>query len=313
MAVNPNTDLQFAPMQGYADGPYRRIHAKLYGGIKCYYTPFIRLEKGAPRRQDVERIKASIGDGTNLVPQIIFSDFDEFRILTEAIKAIGHQRIDLNLGCPYPMQTGKGRGSAMIVDLDTMDKVRNAITKDAETKYSVKMRLGWHDAKEWRALMPLLNDMPLKHLTVHPRIAKQMYSGELLMPEFEDFLSQSYNPVIFNGELRTIDDIYQISNTYSTLSGIMIGRGLLARPSLAIEYVTGKEWTQEKRLELLHEFHSQLFTAYKATLCGETQLLQKIKPFWDYLEPEIGHRRHKAIRKATTLSRYLDAIRINLF
>ncbi len=61
-------NLQFAPMQGYADGAYRKIHAKLYGGVDCYYTPFIRVEKGAPRRQDqdIERLKAAIGDGVNL-------------------------------------------------------------------------------------------------------------------------------------------------------------------------------------------------------------------------------------------------------
>lgn len=310
MDVNSNMNLQFAPMQGYADGAYRRIHATLYGGVDCYYTPFIRVEKGAPRRQDIERLKAAIGDGTNLVPQIILGDFNEFNILTEAIKSLGLRRIDLNLGCPYPMQTGKGRGSAMIVDLVTMGKVRDAIIQDTEVKYSVKMRLGWHDAKEWQPLIPLLNDMPLHHLTLHPRIAKQMYSGELLMPEFEKFFVESHNPLVFNGEIRTIADINQIKQNYPALSGIMIGRGLLARPSLGIEYATGEEWPKEKRLEMLREFHSLLFTEYKASLCGDTQLLQKIKPFWDYLESEIGHRAHKAIRKASILSRYFDAISI---
>lgn len=73
-------------MQGYADGAYRRIHARLYGGVDCYYTPFIRVEKGEPRKQDIERLKAAKNDCTNLVPQIIFGNIDEFLTLTEAIK-----------------------------------------------------------------------------------------------------------------------------------------------------------------------------------------------------------------------------------
>ncbi len=300
--------IHFAPMQGYVDGAYRRLHAEIYGGVNCHYTPFIRMEKGEPRRQDLQRLKHSMGDGTSLVPQIIFGSEDEFLALTNAVKSLGFNRIDLNLGCSYPMQTSKGRGSAMIVNLETVRRVCELIQKDSATSYSIKTRLGWHEADEWRPLLPMLNDTPLAHITIHPRIAKQMYCGELLMEEFSELYQQSRNPVIFNGEIHTFEDIDRVKQDFPNLAGVMIGRGLLARLSLATEYRQGQEWSEEERRSKLLHFHDELFTHYQSTLCGPTQILQHIKPFWDYQEPTIGHRPFKAIRKATTIDRYQQAI-----
>ncbi len=44
-----NCDLYFAPLQGYTEDAYRRIHNELCGGIKEYFTPFVRLENGGVR------------------------------------------------------------------------------------------------------------------------------------------------------------------------------------------------------------------------------------------------------------------------
>ena len=45
-------DIFFAPLQGYTDDVYRRVHYKLIGGVKNYYTPFVRIEAGAVRSKD---------------------------------------------------------------------------------------------------------------------------------------------------------------------------------------------------------------------------------------------------------------------
>lgn len=295
-------------MQGYAGTSYRRLHAAIYGGVDQYYTPFCRVEKGALRRQDEARLHARGNDAPGTVPQIIFGSSEEFAILARAIKALGFDRIDLNLGCPYPMQTRKGRGASMIGNVETMKQVCQMINADNECAYSVKMRLGANSPCEWRALMPLLNDTRLLHVAVHPRIAAQMYAGELDMAQFEDFLSESAHPVVYNGEIRTVADIASISEKYPSLSGMMIGRGFLARPSLAREWLDGRQWTQEERMAVLMRFHDSLLCDYEDSLCGPVQVLQHIKPFWDYLEPEIGHKTMKAIKKASSLDKYRAAI-----
>lgn len=301
-------ELHFAPLQGYADHIYRRIHNELYGGVYCYYTPFIRIEKGEPRHQDMNRLKQCAVDGTNLIPQIIFNSLQEFTSLVEAIKVMDYNRIDLNLGCPHPMQTGKGRGSALIANTALMSDIADYIAKDTEVRYSVKMRLGMSQPDEWEAIMPILNSVSLEHVTLHPRVAKQMYNGDICYDQFKRFLDVSSNPVVYNGDIKSVNDLNQLSVRFPSVTKFMIGRGMLARPSLALEYKSGNEWSREQRITSLLDFHDELLDEYQTVLCGQAQVLQKIKPFWDYLESEIGHKVHKAIKKATSLQKYKSAI-----
>ena len=37
--------IHFAPVQGLTDWTFRNLHAKFFGGVDAYYTPFIRVEK----------------------------------------------------------------------------------------------------------------------------------------------------------------------------------------------------------------------------------------------------------------------------
>ena len=37
--------IHLAPLQGYTDWVYREAHARVFGGVDTYYTPFVRLEK----------------------------------------------------------------------------------------------------------------------------------------------------------------------------------------------------------------------------------------------------------------------------
>ncbi len=298
----------FAPLQGYTDDVFLACHRDVYGGGYTCYTPFIRLEKGEPRPQDIRRFERAVSQSLDIVPQIIFKSVEEFTALIACLKDKGVRRIDLNLGCPYPMQMRKGRGAAMISDIDTIAKVAEIVKSDTDVSYSVKMRLGVNAVDEWKRIMPLLNDMPLSFITMHPRIATQLYGGELYTDCFAEFVNQSKHPVIYNGDLCSREDIAGVIAKYPSLAGIMIGRGMLARPSLMSEWNEGRDFSLDERMEKLRDFHDKVFTIYESTLCGQAQILQKIKPFWDYLEPEIGRKAHKAIKKAVTLDKYRKAV-----
>ncbi len=297
-----------APMQGYVDTAYLQARRQVYAPADCAYTPFIRLEKGQPRHQDIARLRRAWELGIDVVPQVIFGSEQEFEALTTALRDMGAKRIDLNLGCPYPMQTRRGRGAAMIANVAVMQSVCQRIADDPAVSYSLKMRLGLDTPDQWRLLLPILNAAPLLHVTLHPRVASQMYGGELYTDQFAAFAAESAHPVVYNGDINTPSDIQAALQAYPQVRAVMIGRGLLARPSLIDEWHSGQEWPREKRLEHILRLHRALFDIYSATLCGDAQMLQKLKPFWEWLEPEIGRKAAKAIHKATTIPRYLSAI-----
>lgn len=298
----------FAPVQGHTDAAYRHFHSKVYGGDQTYYTPFIRLEKDALRTRDVKDITSDLNSNIHLVPQIIFRDAHELNTLVNLLKEMGVKEIDLNMGCPFPLQTGHGRGAATILNEDLTKEVVKCVELNPEINFSVKMRLGLQDKEEWKKALPFLNNIDLKHITLHPRIAKQQYGGEVDLEQFGEFLINSKNPVIYNGDLKHPEDIKNILEKFPEISGIMIARGLLGRPSLLEEFKEGKEWEPEKRISTMIDFHRQLFNHYNTILCGDTQVINKTQPFWEYAEEEIGRKAWKAIKKASNLSKYQTAV-----
>lgn len=305
-----------APLQGYTEGIWRNAHAEVFGtcgGVPdAYFSPFLRVEKGAARQRDFRDLEIS-RQSTHTVPQIIFRDVDEFRLLADSLGEAGYTEIDLNLGCPFPPQCHKGRGAAMIARSGILAEICEEMTRRPATRFSIKMRLGLSDPYEWRETAGIINAMPLSHVTIHPRVGRQQYRGNLDLDAYAALSVALVHPVIFNGNIADADDIRRILATFPSTAGIMAGRGLLSRPSLVAEWRSGEEWSRERRLESLGAMHSIIFSHYTSTLCGEAQMLAKLLPFWEYPAAIIGARNAKAIRKSPTLSVYsarvADALR----
>lgn len=274
--------LMVAPIQGLTEAAWRSVHFRMFGdaqGAVEYFTPFIRIEKGEVRRRDLREFSSELNAGIRITPQIIFRDLDEWRQLVDTLYEAGASRIDMNLGCPFVPQVRKGRGAGLIGRTDVMTRIADAMSEYADVEFSVKMRLGVSDPSEALALTDILNAMPLRHVTVHPRTATQQYRGDLLLEEMATFASRLNHPVIFNGEISTPSEIEALTSCYS---GVMIGRGLLARPSLFAEYTSGQEWYTKRREEAFLSLLSATTEVLRPRLCGHTQLCDKMKPYWEY-------------------------------
>lgn len=307
--------IHFAPLQGYTEDAYRRFHHQMFGGVETYYTPFLRLEHKEIRSKDIRDINPDYNIGVPVVPQIIASDGREAVRLLSFITDKGYKRVDINMGCPFPLQTRHGRGAGLLVQTDKVKEICDIVRSHQELSFSIKMRLGLSDTEDWRKILPILNDTPLKHITLHPRIATQQYKGEVNMEMFEEFIKECKHPVIYNGDIKSLTEIHSIEERYPTLSGIMIGRGLLVRPSLAIEYAEGKEWDREIIIHKIKELHALMLAHYERIIPGETQQLQKLRSFWEYLEPKetlsaplLERKQWKKVIKAGNKKNYLIAV-----
>lgn len=304
-----NIPIHFAPLQGYTDDVYRRIHHELMGGIHSYYTPFLRMEGGGVRSKDMRDIRPEFNEGIPVVPQIIVKSMKEFEFLTAIVEEKGYTRVDINMGCPFPLQAKHGRGSGLLAHVDIIEEIAKAIASKSELKFSVKMRLGWENTDEWRPVLDILNEIPLEQITLHPRIGTQQYKGSVNMEAFEEFYALCKHPIIYNGDVTSIEGIQKLEEKYPKLAGVMIGRGLLARPSLASEYVSGIELSWEKRRPVLLDFHDRLKAHYETTANSEAQVHSRLRLFWEYMEEELGRKVYKKIMKAGNLKNYLSAVR----
>lgn len=302
-------EIHFAPLQGYTDFEYRRIHARHCGGVQTYYSPFIRWEKGGIREKDIRDILPENNEGLHLIPQIICADTDEFNRLADAIQELGYGEMDLNMGCPAPMQTKLMRGSGILPHPTRVSALLKEMERRPEVRFSAKMRLGLEEKKEWRELSDMLNSSCLKHLTVHPRIGKQMYKGEVDMDAFNEVYDSIHLPIIYNGDVTSMEQVSSLSERYPGLHGIMMGRGLLARPTMAKECLMGEEMPHEERMSILMQMHEDMLGYCTRKYKVDPQILLHIHAFWEYQESQLERKTWKKIMKAGNMKNYLEAIR----
>ena len=297
-----------APLQGFTEAVWRNVHAAVFGGIDGYYTPFLRYEHGEIRNKDIRDVERKNNSVDNLVPQVIAATPDEMRPLLDLIANEGYNRVDINMGCSFPLQMRKRHGAGLLPYPDLVKDLMKEVVLHPEFSFSVKMRLGCNSKDEWKELMPILNDAPLRHITMHPRLGVEQYKKPVDVDAFAEFYAACKHPVIYNGDLCSLTDIHRIEQLFPALKGIMLGRGLLANPALGIEYREGRELTNSEQSNLVRRMHDEMFRLLTPRLQGNTQFLSKMKPYWEYLLPTMLKRDKKAILKATTIEKYMNAV-----
>lgn len=301
--------IHFAPLQGYTEAAYRNAHAVAFGGVDTYYTPFVRVDRGEFRHRDVRDIEPDNNTTPHLIPQLIAPTAEKAERLICLFIEKGYKEVNINLGCPFPVLAKRHNGSGILPHPEEVKALLSAIEAHPEIHFSVKMRLGWEQPDECLALAPLLNDLPLTHIALHPRLGKQEYKGEVDLEGFRAFYEACRHPLIYNGDLTTVEEIERTAERFPQLAGIMIGRGLLANPALALEYKQGRSLSPTERSERLRTLHAAVFGHYEEQIQGgDAQLLAKMKTFWEYLLPDADRKQKKAIHKANKLEVYQQAV-----
>lgn len=297
-----------APLQGFTETAWRNAHAQSFGGVDTYYTPFIRLEKGEIRNKDKRGVSPGENTVPRLIPQIIASEPDELEKLVTFLMIQGYREIDLNMGCPFPLIVRRGKGSGILSHPEKVAALLEAMKTFPEVCFSVKMRLGWENAEEWRKVLPLLNRSCVKQVTLHPRIGKQQYKGVVDMEAFRRFYEACELPLVYNGDLCTVTAVREILEAYPRLKGVMLGRGLLADPSLAKAF--REELMSEDEIKArTFRMHRLMYLYYQRIIeGGDAQLLTKLKAIWEYLLPDLDKKVRKAILKSNRLDTYLRAV-----
>ena len=288
-----------APLQGVTDRVWRMAHHSVFGGVDAYYSPFMRVERGEVRRKDLRDVAPENNAGITLIPQILACQPDHALMMAEALRGMGYDRIDINLGCPFPPIALHRKGSGMLPYPELVEELFKALATVERVTYSVKMRLGWDCNDQWRTVLPPMDIIRPCHITVHPRIGKQQYRGELDMEQFEAFLEASAWPVVYNGGIRTAEDIDALTSRYPTLAGVMIGEGLAANPGMLAPDAVPDDYCR---------FHDMLIEGYsEQPNGGDAQLLRRFQDIWQHFLPRTDRKLLKAIKKSRKLEAYETA------
>ena len=308
--------IYFAPLEGITTYPYRNLHHKYFGGVEKYFTPF--LAPGPEQGMSVKEMRDVLPEnnaGVPVVPQILTNRAGDFLLASKKLSEMGYREINLNLGCPSGTVTAKKKGSGFLLYPDDLDRFFDEVFSDAAVRngeflVSVKTRIGKNEVEEWPELMQVYNRYPIHELTVHPRIQKEFYKGTPHLDVFADILKESRNPVVYNGDLFTVEKVKEFREKFPTVGTVMIGRGLIRNPALAEMILQEETEPEADILPRIREFHDALFEHYRETMSGDRNLLFRMKDLWSYMLAEVpdSEKLAKKIRKSQHVPEYLAAV-----
>ena len=303
--------LSLGPFQGITDAPFRNVFKRHFGGIDKFYTPFftgIHKEEHAKNLQG-EEIDPRCNDVETLTPQILSTDAEEILRFAKQCKQLGYKEINLNMGCPFPRVANKKRGCGLLPYPDMVEAMLDRVFEEIDIKFSVKCRLGYFSPDEIEAIIPIFNKFPLSELIIHPRIGKQLYKGEADVKRFAALIPYINAPLVYNGDIFSVNDFGRIRNAVLPMNRFMLGRGLLTNPFLA-EEIRGGAWNAPERTERLHAYVIDLYEDRLRHAGGSPKVLGRMKELWSYLmysfeEPQNVWRK---IKKINALREYEEAV-----
>lgn len=306
--------IYFAPLQESTDFVYRRAHAKHFGGINKYFSPYLLVQKdGGLKKSHLRDTLPENCEGYTLVPQIMAGNSADFLFLAKHLTDLGYDEINWNLGCPYPMVTGKGMGSGLLPHPEKIHEILETAMPQLGCKLSVKLRAGLVSSEEIMQVIPVLNDFPLSEVIFHPRIARQLYSGSPDWDLFAQVQGLMKNKLVYNGDLLHADDLRRAQERFKSVDTWMIGRGMLMNPFLAAEIKGAQLPGKGEKIAVLERFHEEIFGSYAAMLSGQSHLIMRMTKFWEYfcfLFPN-PHKSFKRVKKSVSLAKYEIAVTEN--
>ena len=287
-----------APLEGVTGRFFRQAHNRWFGGIDRYYAPFLSpTQTHCFGKKELDQVLPEHNQGIHLVPQLLTRNAEDFLWAAGVLAAMGYKEVNLNLGCPSGTVVAKGKGSGLLARYEELTVFLEEIFTRCPIDISVKTRLGLVDPEEFRPLLDLFNRFPIKELTIHPRVQKDMYR----LPVRRDVFAAAYPhctmPVCYNGDLNTAADCLSVQRQFPALESIMLGRGLIGDPALARKLKGGAP----ADLNTLRAFHDALYESYCDSFQSRRNAMMRMKELWFYLIGlfEDDGKHGKSLRKAS--------------
>jgi nifR3 family TIM-barrel protein len=281
--VEIRSRLVLAPMAGVSVQAFRRQGRRFGAGLVCSeMVSCAGLHHHNERTLGYLRIAT---DERPLAVQIFGSEPALMAEAAEMVEDAGADIVDINFGCPVRKVTKTGAGATLLDDPDRACRIVDAVASAVDVPVSVKMRRGLQNGS--RACLdvgPRLVEAGAQSLTLHPRSARQMYTGVADHSLTAELVERVSVPVVASG------DISSRAKAEAVLSGtgaaaVMVGRAAQGNP-WAIAEILGENGHEPSREEVAAELI--LFVRETVRELGERRASGFLKKFYGWY---LGHGR----------------------
>ena len=236
-----------APMEGLLDHLLRDTLTQLGAGaqagsgIDACVTEFIRITNALLPAERFHRVVPELRNrgrtpsGVPVRVQFLGSDPKCMAENAAHVATLGALGIDLNFGCPTKLVNRHDGGAALLRNPDLMRTIVRAVRQavPAGIPVTAKMRLGYDTTDRALECAEALADGGAAEIVVHARTRTDGYRP----PAYWEWIARIRQhvgiPVIANGEIWTVDDAFRC-RTISGCNDLMLGRGAVANPALAL-------------------------------------------------------------------------------
>jgi tRNA-dihydrouridine synthase B len=275
--------LVLAPMAGVSVQAFRRQGRRYGAGLVCSeMVSCAGLSHGNERTLGYLRIGR---DEHPLAVQIFGSEPGVMAEAARMVEEAGADLVDINFGCPVRKVTKTGAGATLLEEPDRACRIVESVANAVSVPVSVKMRRGLaNGSRAALAVGPKLVDAGAASLTLHPRSARQMYTGAAdheLTAELVDLVDV---PVIASGDVNTRDRAEEVLER-TGCAAVMVGRAAQGNPWALGEIasrIDGEPTREEIVAELLLFMHDTIEEM------GESRATGFLKKFYGWY---LGHGR----------------------
>ena len=148
-----------------------------------------------------------------------------------AIRRLGFDFVDINMGCPVRKVTAGGAGAALLANPRLAGEIVASAVRSAGIPVTVKIRSGFgKDAETYLDVAAEAFAAGAAAVTLHPRTRGQMFSGRADWSQIA-LLKGAFpgRTVIGNGDVRTPEDAARLV-AETGCDAVMIGRAALGNP-----------------------------------------------------------------------------------
>jgi tRNA-dihydrouridine synthase B len=271
------TRIVLAPMAGVSVQAFRRQGRRFGAGLVCSeMVSCAGLQHGNERTLGYLRIGS---DEAPLAVQIFGSDPAVMAEAARMVEDAGADLVDINFGCPVRKVTRTGAGATLLEDPTRACRIVEAVTRAVSVPVTVKMRRGLRDGS--RAALevgPRLVQAGASSLTIHPRSAKQMYTGTADHSLTAELVERVDVPVVASGDVTSRERAQGLLEE-TGCAAVMVGRAAQGNP-WAVGEIAGLREGEPAREEVVAEL--VLFIRATAEELGEARATGFLKKFYGW-------------------------------
>jgi tRNA-dihydrouridine synthase B len=227
-AVEIPSRLVLAPMAGVSVQAFRRQGRRHGAGLVCSEMVSVAgIQHRNERTLGYLRVGA---DEHPLAIQIFGSEPSAMAEAARTVEAAGADIVDVNFGCPVKKVTKTGAGASLLDDPELACRLVEAVATATSLPVSVKMRRGVEDgSRRCLEVGPRLVEAGASSLTLHPRSARQMYTGTADHSLTAELVALVDVPVIASGDITSRAKARSVLATTGA-AAVMVGRAAQGNP-----------------------------------------------------------------------------------